>query len=483
MMGFVRAVNFDGITMRTYCEHDDPASQRTKCLGIHGVAVRARRSLKERLMARDDKNLVNWDPRMPAKTAHKWTFSPRFRAKAFGWRSSLPIKRIKEAVSEIRQAARKNKALGAEGAVIFLERLSPAIEQVDSSSGAIGNAVYHVVETLVPIIVAAPASDKLRDQWLERLWTAIEDDQMPYIDMLPDHWGDLCVTSARASAWADRFIDTIRLMWRPDMPPGGYFKGTTACLSGLFAAGRYDELLGLLELAPYRSWHDRRWGMKALAAQGEQAAAIRYAEETRGLNQNNTQISLACEGILLSSGLWSEAYNRYAIDANRRGTYLATFRAIERKYPKMDPDVILRDLATSTPGNEGKWFAAAKSAGLYEQAVALANQSPCDPKTLIRAARDMAVKHPGFAQSAGLTALRWLSLGYGYEIGASDVKEAFDHTMTAARNAEREEETIRYIQRLMTTVRAENFVVDILRPKLADHPAIENDRSRSSDQQ
>lgn len=80
----------------------------------------------------------------------------------------LPIKRIKEAVSEIRQATRRDKVVGAEGAVIFLERVSSAIEQVDSSSGAIGNAVNRAIVTLVPIIAAAPASEKLRDKWLDR---------------------------------------------------------------------------------------------------------------------------------------------------------------------------------------------------------------------------------------------------------------------------------------------------------------------------
>lgn len=405
---------------------------------------------------------------MSAKTTHEWAFRSRFKRQSFGWRSSLPIKRIKEAVSEIRQTARKDKILGAEGAVIFLERLAPAIEQVDSSSGAIGTAVYSAVDTLVPIIVAAPASDELRDHWLERLWAAVEEDAIPYIEMLPDYWGELCVTSARASQWADRFVDTVRLMWRPDMPPGGYFKGTAACLSGLFAAGRHDELLGLLELAPYPSWHNRQWGVKALVAKGERAAAICYAEETRGLNQNDTLISKACEDILLSSGLWREAYDRYAIEANRRGTYLATFQAIERKYPEMDPAAIIRDLADSTPGHEGKWFAAAKSAGLYTQAIALANQSPCDPKTLTRAARDLAAKHPEFALSAGLAALKWLSQGHGYEISASEVKEAFDHTMCAARKIEREADTIQHIQKLMT-IGAAKFVVDILHLKVEDH--------------
>ena len=50
---------------------------------------------------------------MPAAKAHSWTFRARFRAGAFGWRSDLPIKRIKEAVTEIKSAARKDAALGA----------------------------------------------------------------------------------------------------------------------------------------------------------------------------------------------------------------------------------------------------------------------------------------------------------------------------------------------------------------------------------
>ena len=42
----------------------------------------------------------------------------------------LPIKRIKEAVAEIKKAARKDKVLGAEGAVIFLEKVSGALARL-----------------------------------------------------------------------------------------------------------------------------------------------------------------------------------------------------------------------------------------------------------------------------------------------------------------------------------------------------------------
>src|SRR5262249_8358456 len=404
---------------------------------------------------------------MTAAKAHNWTFRSRFRANAFGWRSDLPIKRIKEAVAEIKKATRKDKILGAEGAVLLLEKVSGALEHVDSSSGAIGTAVNRAIETLVPIVARAPASDTLRDKWLERLWCAIEDDAMPYIELLPDHWGELCVTPERASRWADRFIDVVRLVWSPNQPPGGYFKGTAACLSALYAAGRHEDLLNLLDLAPNKFWHNRQWGVRALVAQGKTAAAIRYAEDTRGLNQPNGWISKACEEILLSEGLWREAYDRYAFEANRHSTYLATFQAMTSKYPQIAPKAMLSDLVDQTAGDEGKWFVAAKSAGLLAEAAELARTSPCDPRTLTRAARDFAASKPEFARSVGLAALRWLLGGYGYELTAKDVADAWSHTLEAARHNGTEADTVRRIQRLVDQCpMAEPTFVALLRRRL-----------------
>ncbi len=215
---------------------------------------------------------------------------------------------------------------------------------------------------------------------------------------------------------------------------GGYFKGTSACLSALLTAGRYKEILELLALAPYRFWHDRLWGVKALMAMGKKAEALRYAEESRSLNEPDYRISETCEEILLTSGLVEEAYVRYAIEANQKTTYLATFRAIVKKYPNKEPGDILADLVASSPGNEGKWFAAAKSAGLMREAVNLASQSPCDPRTLTRAARDMKDKDPQFALEAGIAALRWLIAGYGYDITGLDVVDPLTFALEAAIN-------------------------------------------------
>lgn len=368
-------------------------------------------------------------------SAHKWQFASRFRRHAFGWRSDTPVQRIKEAISEIKQVARKEPVLAAEGAIALLEKLSPALEQVDSSSGALGSAVNKAIDTLVPIIIKADVDQKIRQRWLERLWQALQDDEMPYIELLGDYWGELCVTPELASQWADEFLPVVESVWSPKASGHGFFKGTSACLASMYAAGRHQELLALLDKAPFKWWQDRRWGVKALSAMGKKAEAIRYAEESRGLNDPGWKIAQSCEEILLSSGLLDEAYRRYAIEANQGTTNLATFRAIAKKYPNKQPDEILRDLVSSTPGAEGKWFAAAKDAGLFAVAAELATRSPTDPRTLTRAARDYAEKQPEFALAAGLAALRWITLGHGYDITGADVLDAYAAVTQVAMNA------------------------------------------------
>ena len=172
----------------------------------------------------------------------------------------------------------------------------------------------------------------------------------------------------------------------PDPDLHGYFHGTSACLSALYRAERYTEII---DIVPDDAiWHYRQWVVRALAAKGRKSDAIRYAEASRGPWTPDGAVDVLCEEILLSSGLAEEAYRRYGLRANGRGTYLATFRAVGRKYPHKTRSELLADLVESTPGQEAKWFAAAKDAGLYEEALQLARRGPCDPKTLTRAARD-----------------------------------------------------------------------------------------------
>lgn len=369
-------------------------------------------------------------------TTYKWQFAPRFRRNAFGWKSDIPIQRIKEALAEIKAVAKKEPVLAAEGAVLFLEKLAPAIEQVDSSSGGIGSAVSRAIETLVPIIAKANVSRAVREKWLNRLWEAIQEDAMPYLESMSDNWGKLCATPEVASHWADYLSPTLTTMWEHCARSGeyGYFKGTTACLSALYAAGRHDELLALIAKSEYRykSWHYRAWGAKALAKMGRRDEAIQYAQDSKGLNAPLAAIAAFCESVLLDFGFADEAYARYAIEATHATTNLATFKALTKKYPGKPQETILRDLIASQPGNEGKWFAAAKDAGFFELAIELANQSPSDPRTLTRAARDYAVERPEFALAAGLTALRGITNGWGYDITGADVLDAYAAIMAAA---------------------------------------------------
>jgi hypothetical protein len=208
-----------------------------------------------------------------------------------------------------------------------MEKIWPALEHVDSSSGALGSAVNKTLDDLIPIIVNAPADEKARSNWLDRLWQAMGDDGVDYLSPVGDRWGELCGFLEVASRWADELMSTLRSCWS-DPNPGGYFHGATACLSCLLKTGRYEELLDLLELPRCPSWHNRRYGVEALLAMGSKAEAVQYAEVSRGLNQPDSVIDQACEQILISSGLHDEAYRRYGLSAAVANSYIAWFRSL-----------------------------------------------------------------------------------------------------------------------------------------------------------
>ena len=142
---------------------------------------------------------------------------------------------------------------------------------------------------------------------------------------------------------------------------------------------------------------------------------------------------------------------------------MATFKPIAKKYPHMPRKTILRDLVASQPGQEGKWFAAAKDAGLFELAIELANRSPSDPRTLIRAARDFAVERPEFALAAGKTALRGIANGWGYDITGVDVLDAYAATSAAAGAAGVDEAAVKAeVRAIIAASRGGEFVERVL---------------------
>lgn len=381
-----------------------------------------------------------------------WAFRARFRRAAFGWRGSrLAIERIQEALTEIRTVARQDPATAAEGAVLFLEKLSPALNQVDSSSGALGNGTYAAVQELAPLIASAPVDTAVRQKWLDRLFAAIQEDDPPYIESLGDHWGDLCATPDLASSWADQLLPTQRSVLR-ERKRGTYafFAGTTLCYSALFKAGRHDELLELLAMDPRPIWQYLVWGARVLVARGHVDEAIAYVRDRAGSTTSEETVARFAEDALLKAGRRAEAFDRYALLANQANSNLSTFRALAKKYPELAHDRLLGYLVASTPGEPGKWFATAKTLKLFDRATALAWASPCDPKTLTRAARDHLVKQPGFAMQAALAALHWISMGQGYELTGLDVLEAHRLATEAARTAQQIDQAQATIEQVLT---------------------------------
>ena len=99
-------------------------------------------------------------------------------------------------------------------------------------------------------------------------------------------------------------------------------------------------------------------------------------------------------------------------------------RALIKRYQDKAPRAILDDLIASTPEDAGLWFATAKTLGFLDLAAELAERSPVDIGTLLRAARDHQASNPLFALQAAVAALRWMAAGRFYELRAGDVWEA-----------------------------------------------------------
>jgi hypothetical protein len=385
-------------------------------------------------------------------TSHPWAFRARFKRGGFGWSGTKKaMERMSEALSEIEGIARFDTALAGEGAVILLEKLSPALSDIDSSSGSLGNAAAGLVETLVPLIAAAPVPLATREKWLERLFEAFQEDDPPYIESLGEHWGALCADPALASKWANQLLPLVHHVMA-DRRRGtyAYTKGDTPCFSALFSADRLDELLAVLALDPKPHWQTQQWAAKAMAVRGDVDGAIACIEGLRGPYASNTALSALAERFLLDAGRIEEAYAQYGIQATDANTHIARYRSLVKRYPGIPPSRILGDLIASAPGEEGKWFATAKTLKQFDLAIALAGRSPVDPKTLVRAARDHIKSQPAFALESALLALHWMASGAGYDLTSADVWAARDHALAAAHAMESTTDVAKLIAEAVT---------------------------------
>ena len=211
----------------------------------------------------------------------KWKFKARFRAKAYGWRgSALAISRLKEAVSEIKAVAKSDPVAAGDGIVSLMERIWPAFESIDTSSGALGSAIARTLDELIPILAAAPADHATRAKWLERLFEAVQNDGVEYLAPVEDRWGEIARYPDLINDYADRLIASVRHAWA-DHQSFRHVTGTAICLSCLLEAGRYAELQELLATRRMKFWPWHRFGAEALVRQGLWEAAIAFAEAAR----------------------------------------------------------------------------------------------------------------------------------------------------------------------------------------------------------
>ena len=134
---------------------------------------------------------------------------------------------------------------------------------------------------------------------------------------------------------------------------------------------------------------------------------------------------------MIKIGRTDEAYHRYGLKAATGPTYLAIFRETIKRYPERDRRQVLLDLIEAR-GERGKWFAAAKDAGLLDVALQCARDAAAEPATLVRATRDFSAKEPKFAAEIGVIALGRLLAGGGYDPGVFLIQEAFSHLTEAA---------------------------------------------------
>lgn len=318
-----------------------------------------------------------------------WQFKTKFSTKSYGWRGSrLAISRLKEAFSEIKAAAKSDPVAGGDGAVSLMERIWPAFQDIDTSSGALGTAVARTLDKLIPILIEAPADHSTRSKWLTRLFEAVQNDGVEYLAPVEGQWGEIARYPDLINEYADRLIGIIRRAWA-DHETFQHVIGTSICLSCLLEAGRYAELQELLSTRRMKFWSSHWFGAEALVRQGLWEAAVAYAEGVRSDTKSGYReisIDRFCENLLIRHGRSDEAYRRYGLRVVSGTTNLAIYRSLVRAYPDRDHRQMLLDLI-ETHGDKGKWFAAAKDAGFLDIALDCAAVHNADPSTLVRGTR------------------------------------------------------------------------------------------------
>lgn len=366
---------------------------------------------------------------MAPKAKTSWQFQRHFRPNAYGWRSGPPLSRLRQALSELKQVARNDQVLAAEGAVRLIERLPPALEYTDDSSGSLRGGISQALELTAAFVSSADVDAQTRQDWLERLWTAYEQDERPWIEALGDLWGDLCGSELTAAQWAERLTPRPRPSQHAERIDYAYDRRTVAWLSASFRAGRHDAIVKAL--AEDQFWPHARWAVAALRARGETERALSRAEAATG-RFGSVEALQICEELLLELGRRDEAWQRFALEAHESPSRVKWLKSLLKTYPEYDAGSILAQLVATSRGQEGRWFAAARNNGLLNEALLLAENSAAEPATLITALKQHADSDPPFAFGCGLLAVRGLLRGDAFDPDKIEIETLARHLKSVA---------------------------------------------------
>ena len=138
-----------------------------------------------------------------------------------------------------------------------------------------------------------------------------------------------------------------------------------------------------------------------------------------------------------------------------------------KRYPDLDARRILEDLI-KTQGTKGKWFAAAKTAKYLDIALECGAHPDAAPTTLIRAARDFAIKEPAFAAQVGLHAIAHLLAGRGYEPSPLDIDEAVTHVMASSARIGQWDAVLRELHRVAANAATDVIMSARLKSRIVD---------------
>lgn len=360
----------------------------------------------------------------PPTPKHAWTFARHFRAHAYGWKGSrLAAKRLREAVTEIRAVARKDAALGMEGAVLLVERFVAAVCNVDDSWGVLGTALNREFERLQPVLSAPSVEARWRRALLRRLLDAWHADEYGYLAILPEVFPrfvstpeearDLIADFERRAEEHDRRAEQIQAV-----EFGWSYPATVERV----ARDAYRQMAAELELRflnPQRALelalaHDFYDGgvtlARALLTQGrrDDAWAVLQAglSDPRGLSR----LQATWFTLLVEAGELEAAYETGVRRLADRVT-LEQFRRICKGLPDVDRARLAHDALALTPEHEkGRWFATLNSLALFDVAAELARDHEVAPETALRAATRFRGTQPVLAFESYVAAARGIAL-------------------------------------------------------------------------